>query len=93
MTDRFDRPDRVCACGTACLRGLGREGSAPSRGSTSSAGWVTSSFARSSRSQGDPPRPYGGGGVRDRSPRDTDVVRGALDASSSLARVEFVESG
>ena len=94
VTDRFDRPDRVYACGTAYLRGLGRGRVRAVHGIDQLQRELGHLVVRAQLPQPGQPAAtsYEGEGFVTVRHEDTDVVREALERIVSLARVEFVES-
>lgn len=94
VTDRFDRPDRVYACGTAYLRGLGRGRVRAVHGIDQLQRELGHLVVRAQLPQPGQPAAtsYEGEGFVTVRHEDTDVVRVALERIVSLARVEFVES-
>lgn len=92
--EQFERPDRVHACGTAYLRGMGR-GRVRAVHGLDEVGRRLGDMVVDSRI----PRPgtpasgtYEGEGFVTVRHRDTDVVREALDLIVSRVRVELVEA-
>lgn len=94
VTDRFDRPDRVYACGTAYLRGLGRGRVRAVHGIDQLQRELGHLVVRAQLPQPGQPAAtsYEGEGFVTVRHESTDVVREALERLVSLARVEFVES-
>ena len=94
LLDEFRRPDRVYACGTAYLRGIGRGRVRRVRGIEQLQQELGGLVVRAQLPQPGQPAATsyeGEGFVTVRHP-DTDVVRSALERIIQVAKVEFVES-
>lgn len=94
LLDAFDRPDRVYACGTAYLRGMGRGRVRTVHGIDQLQSELGELVVRAQIPQPGTPAStsYEGEGFVTVRHRDSDVVRAALDRIVQVARVEFVES-